>query len=197
MKRSALGVLMHSGWGVLVAVSGDADSFELLDRRRIVVADPEIPGTIQPYHHAAHLSLPESEKHLARCVASSTGLASMVISEVIRELAGRRYRVAGCAVLSASGRPLPPLEKILAAHPLIHTAEGEFFRQTIIRACEGLEIPVTAIRERDLEERAQKTFGTKGSRLQQKIATLGGAVSPPWTRDHKAAALSGLLLLQQ
>jgi len=187
---------MHSGWGVLVAVTRDADGLEVLDRRRIVVADPEAPGAIQPYHHAARLQLPESEKHLARCVATSTSLASVVLSEVIRELSERRYRVAGCAVLLASGRPLPPLEKILAAHPLIHTAEGEFFRRSVSLACESLKIPVTAIRERDLEECARIAFGKAASRLQQNIATLGSTIGPPWTRDHKAAVFAGLLLLQ-
>jgi hypothetical protein len=196
MKRAALGVVMHSGWGVLVAISRDADGLELLDRRRIVVADPEAPGAIQPYHHAAHLQLPESEKHLARCVAASTSLASVALSEVIRELSERHYRVVGCAVLLASGRTLPPLEKILAAHPLIHTAEGEFFRRTVILACESLKIPMSAIRERDLEERGRIAFGKTASRLQQDVATLGSTVGPPWTRDHKAAAFAGLLLLQ-
>jgi hypothetical protein len=48
MKRAALGVRMHSGWGVLVAVSGDADSVEVMDRRRIVATDPRIPGPPVP-----------------------------------------------------------------------------------------------------------------------------------------------------
>jgi len=42
---------------------------------------------------------------------------------------------------------------------LIHTAEGEFFRHAVRQACERLKIPVTAIRERDLEERAKVMFG--------------------------------------
>ena len=58
MKRAALGFRIHSGWGVLVAVSGDANSLEIMDRRRIVTADPSIPGAGQPYHHAASLSFP-------------------------------------------------------------------------------------------------------------------------------------------
>jgi hypothetical protein len=49
---------------VLIAVSGDAHSVELLDRRRVIVADPEVRGAIQPYHFAAQLELPEQEKHL-------------------------------------------------------------------------------------------------------------------------------------
>jgi hypothetical protein len=189
MKRAALGFQMHSGWGVLVAVAKDADSVTLLDRRRIVVADPQDHGAIQPYHFAAQLKPPEQEKHLARCAASSCQLAATAITEVLRELDERSHRIVGAAILLASGRPLPPLAKILAAHPLIHTAEGEFFRQAARKACEGLQIPVTAIPVRELDARA------KGNALQQSIAGLRRTVGPPWTKDHKSAALGAALLL--
>lgn len=190
MKRAALGFQMHSGWGVLVAVSQDANAVTLLDRRRIVVANPEERGAIQPYHFAAQLESSAQEKHLAQCAASSCQLAAAAIAEVIRELDERRHRVVGAAILFASGRPLPPLAKILGAHPLIHTAEGEFFRQAARQACEGLRIPVTAIRMRELDTKANQ-----GSALQRSIAGLGRTVGPPWTKDHKTAALAAALLL--
>jgi hypothetical protein len=190
MKRAALGFQMHSGWGVLVAVSQNANTVTLLDRRRIVVADPREHGAIQPYHFAAQLESALQEKHLAHCVASSCQLAAAAIAEVIRELEERHYRIVGAAVLLASGRPLPPLAKILAAHPLIHTAEGEFFRQAVRQACEGLQIPVTAIRMRELD-----AGGNKASALQRSIAGLGRTIGPPWTKDHKTAALAAALLL--
>jgi hypothetical protein len=190
MKRAALGFHMHSGWGVLVAISGEANSVELLDRRRIVVADSEVPGAIQPYHFAAQLEPAAQEKHLAHCASSSSRLAAKAIAEVIKELEGRHYRIVGAAILLASGRALPPLAKILAAHPLIHTAEGEFFRQAVHQACEGLQIPVTAIRVRELDVRANRA-----SKLQRSIDGLGRTVGPPWTKDHKTAALAAALLL--
>jgi hypothetical protein len=190
MKRAALGFHMHSGWGVLVAVSQDANSVTLLDRRRIVVADPEEHGAIQPYHFAAQLKPQDQEKHLAQCAASSCQLAAVAIAEVIRELEGRHCRIVGAAILLASGRPLPPLAKILGAHPLIHTAEGEFFRQAVRQACEGLQIPVTAIRMRELDAGENRV-----SKLQRSIAGLGRTVGPPWTKDHKTAALAAALLL--
>jgi hypothetical protein len=190
MKRAALGFHMHSGWGVLVAVAQDANSVTLLDRRRIVVADPEEHGAIQPYHFAAQLKPSEQESHLAHCAASSRQMAATAIAEVIRELEARHHRIVGAAILLASGRPLPPLVKILGAHPLIHTAEGEFFRQAVRQACEGLQIPVTAIRMPDLD-----TGTNKGSKLQASIAGLGRTVGPPWTKDHKTAALAAALLL--
>ena len=184
---------MHSGWGVLVAVS--LDPLELLARRRIVTADPEMPGAIQPYHFAAQLEPAEQQKHLSHCAASSCGLAVSSIGEVLSELNQRHYRIVGAAVLFAAGRPLPALEKILAAHPLIHTAEGEFFRQTAAKAFDGLRIPVTPIRERELDERAGAVFGNRASRVQASISNLGTTVGPPWTRDHKTAALAAALIL--
>ena len=189
MKYAALGVQMHSGWGVLVAVSGPPDAIEILARRRIVTADPEMPGAIQPYHYAMNLKLPESEKHLAKCAAASTRLAVAAIADLVKE-----FHIVGSAVLQASGRTLPSLEKILASHPLIHTAEGEFFRHTVSQAFEDLQITVTAIRQRDLEERAKSTFAS-ASRIQGTIASLGKTIGPPWTKDHKTAALAAALIL--
>jgi len=201
MKRAALGVRMHSGWGVMVAMAGDGASLEVLERRRIVVVDPKIAGGKQPYHHAARLALGEvglvgAERHLANCAAVSGRLAATVVEDLVRELSLRQYRVVACAVLLASGRALPSLEKILGAHPLIHTAEGEFFRNAVRRACEQMKIPVTAIPERDVEERARVVFGNVTSRLQQKIGSAGTLMGPPWTKDHKAAALAAATILK-
>ncbi len=134
MKRAAFGVQMHSGWGVLVAISGAPDAIEILARRRIVIAGPEMPGAIQPYHYAMNLKLPDSDKHLAKCAAASTRLAEEAVADLVKELNAHHFRIMGSAVLLASGRPPPPLEKILISHRLIHTAEGEFFRHTVSQA---------------------------------------------------------------
>jgi hypothetical protein len=195
MMRAAIGVRMHSGWGVLVAVSTGSNSVEVLDRRRIVTSDPSIPRAKQPYHYAAELGAAESEKHVAKCAAITERLTLLAVEEVMKELDARDYRIAGCAVLLASGRPLPSLQKILASHPLIHTAEGEFFRNAVRNVCERLNIPVTAIPEREVGERAKKAFGNAASRVQRIIANLGSSIGPPWTKDHKTAALAAAIIL--
>jgi hypothetical protein len=184
MKGAAMGVRAHSGWAALVAVAGKPGSVQILDRRRIVIADPKGPGANQPYHFAEKLELRAAEKHLASCAAVSERLALSAIRDVVQGLNG--YEIAGAAILLASGRPLPSLPNILASHALIHTAEGEFFRQIVRQACEGLGIRVTGIRERELGE---------GSALQQEIANLGKVVGPPWTQDQKMAALAAMMVL--
>jgi len=196
MKRTALGFRMHSGWGVLVAVSGDADSVEVIDRRRIAITDSAMPGANQPYHHAAKLEFAAAERYLADCAAVSERLALAAIEQVIREIEGRDFRIAGAAVILASGRPLPPLAKVLAAHPLIHTAEGQFFRNSIRNACERLKLSIEAIRERELEERGKTIFGNSASRVHLRIESAGKSIGPPWTKDQKIAALGALMILR-
>lgn len=196
MKHAALGFRLHSGWGVLVAISAPTNSVERIDRRRLLTADPNMPGAKQPYHYAASLSLSEAEKYLAKSAAASESLAFAAIGQVVRELEERDYRLLGSAVLLAAGRPLPSLAKILAAHSLIHWAEGEFFRNAVQHACERSKISVARIRECELDELIKTTFGDTGSRLQLRVASLGRSIGPPWTRDHKLATLAAAVVLR-
>jgi len=195
MKRAAIGVRMHSGWGALVAVANNPGMVEVLERRRVAVTIPGTPGANQPYHFAEKLQFAEAEKFLGNCFAASRRLALAAVREVVEELRGRQYRVIGSAVLLASGRPLPPLAKILASHALIHAAEGEFFREVFSKACADLELSVTGVRERDLDERVKTALGKAAARLRQQISAMGRSIGPPWTTDQKTAALAALVVL--
>ncbi len=195
MKRAAIGVRMHSGWGALVAVSNSGGTAEVIDRRRVTITVSGTPGANQPYHFAENLELPEAEKFLGNCFAASKRLALAAVQDVVGELRGRQYRVVGSAVLLASGRPLPPLSKILASHALIHAAEGEFFREAFSKACEDLDLSITEFRERNLDECIQTTFGKEATRMRQQVSALGRSLGPPWTKDQKTAALAALLVL--
>jgi hypothetical protein len=114
---------------------------------------------------------------------------------LLDELRGRHYRVVGSAVLLASGRPLPPLPKILGSHALVHAAEGEFFREAVWKGCQSLDLTVTGFRERDLDDRVRAAFGGAATRLGQQVSTLGRLLGPPWTKDQKTASLAALLVL--
>src|SRR5215469_9741 len=194
MKRAAFGIRVHSGWAVVVCVSGDPAAPEIVDRRRIVIVDSMMPGAKQPYHFAEKLGLEEAERHLQKCAAISQRLAVQAIREMLDGVTYRKYRVLGCAMLLSSGRALPSLQKILASHALIHTAEGEFFRNIISEACESCHIPVMGIRERELDKQADAIFGKGAARVRQHISNLGKTVGAPWTQDEKTAALAALMV---
>src|SRR5215469_17950013 len=155
MKNAGFGVRMHSGWGAVVCMSSHSDSPELIDRRRIVVIEPTMEGAKQPYHFAESLSLEQAEHHLHKCSEASRRLALKAVREMLEAVTARNYRVVGCAMLLASGRALPSLQKILASHALVHTAEGEFFRKVVREACERCRIPVVGVREHELNDRAK------------------------------------------
>src|SRR5207245_11300176 len=97
MKPSAIVILMHSCWGELVVVSNIAGAVEVIERRRVAITTPGTPGANQPYHFAENLELPEAEKFLGSCFATSKRLASVAVRDVVSELRGRRYRVVGSA----------------------------------------------------------------------------------------------------
>jgi hypothetical protein len=192
MKRAALGIRMHSGRGILVAVTETA---EIIDRRRIAIITDDIQGGKQPYHHAEKIGLPYAEKYLAGYILKCDRLACEELQRTTSELHSRGYQVATAALLLASGRTLPALPQILAAHPLIHTAEGELFRQAVRQGCESLSIPVMGYRERDLEANAKKSLANSSSKVLRQLASAGKSIGPPWTADHKSAALAAYLAL--
>jgi hypothetical protein len=170
----------HSGWAVIVAVADDVPVL----RRRIEIA----PGTgmraRQPYHAAAEMKLDAAQPFLLAAEAKSVQMASAAIREILAELQGRGYAVKRAAVLLGSGKPLPVLEKILAAHPLIHTAEGVFFRNVLRTACGGCHLAIQGIPEREV-----------APELLQKAASMGKVLGPPWTMDEKLSAAAALYIL--
>jgi hypothetical protein len=192
---AAIGIRVHSGWGALVAISGKTEAVEILERRRIEIIDPRVSGAAQPYHFAEKLEIREAEAHIEKCAAMAAMLALAGVREVVRNLRDRGYSVAGAAILLSSGRTLPVLEKIIASHPMIHTAEGEFFRRAFREAFETLRIAVTGIRERDLEARAAAAFGKAAPQVKKRIDGEGRDLGPPWTADQKTAALAATVVL--
>jgi len=196
MDKATIGITVHSGWGALVAVTSDSSGLKVLHRARVEITGGEIPGWKQPYHHAEKLDLLEARRYLEDCAIASSQLAVKALGDVVERLRTEKKRVIGSAILLASARRLPDLSAILNAHPLIHTAEGEFFRRIFWDACCQLEIPPAGFQLRDLGDCAAKVLGkaTK-ARLERNIQTLGKSIGAPWTSDHKNAALAASLVL--
>jgi hypothetical protein len=197
MQRAAIGIRVHSGWGALVVVSGGPGAEEIVDRRKIVVIDAKARGAAQPYHFAENMELPAAERHISQCSSRSARLALDALRQLADELRERDFKAVGSAILLSSARPLPDLDAILGSHALIHTAEGEFFRQAFRRSLQLLQIPVTGIRERDLEQRSQAVFGKNASPVRERIDALGRSLGPPWTVDEKTAALAAAIVLAE
>ncbi len=171
---AALGLRAHSGWAALVALGGSAASPEILDRRRIEMADD--PEAKQPYHAAEELPLAEARTLLDRFARVARERAAAGLGAALADLQTDGYDVVGAIVLTASGKPLPTLESILASHALIHTADGEHFRG-----------------EKALVAQAAKALGRAAPALQATVTAWGNPLGPPWTQDQKLSALAAWL----
>jgi len=202
MKSAAFGVRAHSGWAALVAVTGSVRAPEIPDRRRILLIDPSAPaakvpgrGPEQPYHVARELKPEEAQAYLARSAKIASQVARAALEEAAETLRSRGFRITGCGILLASGRSLPPLEKILASHPLIHTAEGEFFRDAVREACREMGIAVTGVREREVFDLAAQKFRFSAAKIKRQMEDLRRSAGRPWTADQKNASLAAFLAL--
>jgi hypothetical protein len=195
LATAALGFRVHSGWAAAVVVAGDLASPNVVARRRIEFAAPGIPGSKQPYHASERLELKEAEQFLQRCHESSVSLARKSIGDCILDADREGQKVASSGVLLGSGRTLGTLAAILASHALIHTAEGVFFRQVVVDACKHHEVPVTAVREKELLPRCENELHISQEALDRHVSSIGRIIGPPWRRDEKFAMLVAWLAL--
>jgi hypothetical protein len=162
----------------------------VVERRRIEIADPNIAGSKQPYHAAQGLSLKGAEALVSACAEASARLAAEAVREAIADARQKGYEISTSCILSGSGRSIPALGKILASHPLLHTAEGELFRNAIARACVNHGLPVVAVKEKEIMSRSQKDMGISGELIEQHLKRMGKAIGPPWRQDEKHASLA-------
>jgi hypothetical protein len=197
MQQAALGFRVHSGWTALVAVTLEKKSPLVLIRRKLQLVKIFSYTFRQPYHTAEKMPIPEAAEFVRGVESESRELARNGIREVQEELAGLEYKLSGFSLLLASGRELPEFEKILASHALIHTADGELFRDSLRRAAARCKLPVTAVKERDLLAVASKSLRLKPEVLTCRITDLGKSLGAPWTQDEKLSALAAWLTLVQ
>lgn len=192
---AALGVRAHSGWAALVVVAGTPQRPVVTARRRIVIADPAIPGSKQPYHAAEGWPLSKARHYLERCARRTKRLAARGVRDVLHEAQAGGQTLVGCGLLTASGRPMPALEHALSSHAMLHTAEGEFFRRALVEASEACRVRVSRIREKELFAQAAALLRMHAAGLQRRVTRLGRPLGPPWSQDEKRAALVAWIVL--
>jgi hypothetical protein len=194
-ERAALGCRAHSGWAALVAIAGPPRSPQVIDRRRIETCDASIRGSKQPYHAAEPLEFRDAEALLRQCARSTAQLSQRALRTALDDLRGLGYRVEYCALTLGSGRALPDLKSVLASHALIHTAEGEFYRDALAGAGRECGLKLCGVKEKQLYDCGAAHFQITPDELERRLSALGKPIGPPWTQDQKYAALVAWMAL--
>jgi len=195
MKRAAVGFRVHSGWAAMVAVAVADGEPVVLARERIHLVKTFRYKFRQPYHTAKMMSAARAGAFVARVRSQARRLAARAIRSLEGRLKVEGFKLAHCGLLVASGRALPPMQKILASHALIHTADGELFREALVHAGRKCGLRSVKIKEKELLKSASEVLRMKDTEIQKRIAQIGRPFGAPWSRDEKIASLAAWLAL--
>lgn len=158
-SRAAVGFSVHTGWAVAVVMAGPKP--QVLSRHKVILAKDDSARFV--FHQAA-----EKPKQAQKLIAASEKDAILRAKGFFEQLKRELPEHGLVVALPRPKKVLPELAKILAAHPLIHTAEGELFREAIARGAEqaGVEV-ITA---------------------EPGVDPAVGKMNPPWGKDQRSAA---------
>jgi hypothetical protein len=195
MKRAAVGFRVHSGWTALVAMSLEENSPRVLLRQRPHLVKKFTFEFRQPYHSAEKISPAEGRSFVSLVRNEARSLAYQTIRSAQACLREQGCELTRSSLLLASGRPLPALPQILVSHALIHSADGELFREALFHASKRCGVDAFTIKEANLLERASHVLRLQPEELVRHLVNLGAELGPPWTQDEKFAALAAWLSL--
>jgi hypothetical protein len=194
-KQAAIGFRVHSGWAAVVAVCVEKGAPLVLARQRVHLVETFTYEFRQPYHTAEKMLDGQAREFISRMQAEARRLAYRAIRELASRTQEQGVELTRCGLLLASGRPLPALEKILASHALIHTADGEHFREALLHASARRGLRDFRIKEKELLDRAENVLRLKGAALMRRVTELGRPFGSPWSQDEKFATIAAWLAL--
>jgi hypothetical protein len=195
VQNAAVGFRVHSGWSALTVVALEAGKPVVLCRKRMQLVETFSYTFRQPYHTAAKMPPEDAREFIASVKSQAQKMADASLRELQGEIQQGGLRLAAGALLQASGRALPALEAILGSHALIHTADGELFREALAEACARCGIALSRSKEKNLVAEAAQSLGATETALLKNVTELGRGFGAPWSQDEKFATLAAWLVL--
>ena len=188
---AALGFRVKSGWASAVLLAGPMQSPQVLDRRRALLSDPDVPESRQPYHAAMGLLEEDDAK-----IRQRSKVVQLVAARSVTELLNH-CRTAGHPICGAGlvvGSQIDPAS-IANPHIRAHALEGRLFRNVLQEALQAHGLSCHAVVERDAYTRAAATLERSESDLKRAVAALGRALGGPWRAEEKLATLAAWMAL--
>jgi len=191
--RVALGLKARTGRAALVAVGGDLNEPQLLERSQM----PLLPdGAWAPYHAAKGLDLSDARQSVRHSIASAQHLATSGIREAARRFVEAGNQLCGCGVLVGTGMPNWSTDEILAVHVRMHKAEGELFRDVLVAGARACNLELMTLPDKSALDVAATMLGLTRVQLDAQLVTLGRQAGAPWGKDQKEAAAAALVVLK-
>jgi hypothetical protein len=192
MNTVSIGLKARTGKAIVVVLSGPAVSPRVVTRTELVVTDPNIPATSQPYHEVMDLPWDEATEAVKPLTAAIEKVAAAALSRVVRDLRAAGLKVSAVGIAGSADRVL---EKIGNQHIRAHAAEGILFRQVLESATKANRLRKRTFAEKDLEDLAALELGFTVAKLKQYLGEIGRSAGPPWRTEQRIAAIAAWLTL--
>jgi hypothetical protein len=189
---AAIGLKARTGRAIAVVLSGPANAPQLIKRSELILTDPRLPATFQPYHEVMDLPWKESEKKVSPFVRAIEKVAANALAELIHELRAQGLAVSGVGIVGSADRDL---SKIGNYHIRAHAAEGLLFRQVLESAAQTNKLAHRSFVEKTLLAQAASERHRTVAQLNKQLKSIGEFAGPPWRSDQRIAATAAWLVL--
>jgi hypothetical protein len=177
MSRTSvrLGWRCHSGWAVMVVAAGTPAAPRILARERVQLVDEPLPR--MPYHaiQAWELSTGDGKTLIGKVRRAATKVTKKAVKD---------FDLETVAVVGKVRNVPDDLQRILAAHALLHAAEGALYEEVLLDAAARADLPAVLVEERAIE-------------ISAALDAAGKKLGPPWQKDHKLAASAALIAVNE
>lgn len=190
-RRAALGVAVHNGWAILVTIDADGRRPAVVDRRRVELIAPDVPGN--PFHHEGlRLPLSEAAAAVERSRASALAHARDALAALVKALPLSRIE----AIALPEPRKVPEqLADVLASGNVVYVADRHMYEVALSSAAASLRLPVVR-HPRDHEyASAAASLDVREATVRKYLDGLRVSLGPPWQKDHRAAAAAAIGVL--
>ena len=169
MSGVRLGWRCHSGWAVMVVADGTPATPRVLARERVQLVDEPLPRMAYHAIEADGLALNDGQALIGKVRRAATAAAAKAMKAAVKESGVESVGVVGKV------RNVPDdLRRILAAHALLHAAEGALYEEALLDAATRAGLDALLVEERTIE-------------IPAALDRLGKELGPPWQKDHKLA----------
>lgn len=188
----ALGLKTRTGRAVAVGLCGPAAAPQVIKRTELILTDPSIPATFQPYHEVMELPWKESEKKVKPFVRAIERVAAKALAQLVHELRSEGLEIVGVGIAGSADRDL---SKIGNFHIRAHAAEGLLFRHVLESAAQSNKLSHHSFIEKSLQTQAAAELRCTATKLNNYLTALGRSAGPPWRVDQRIAATAAWLTL--
>lgn len=192
LTPTGLGFRVKSGWAMAVLLTGPSSAPTLVKCAPVLLSDPKIPESKQPYHAA--LELPEKAgkvvtEKLRKVVRDA---AKRSVKDLLEQATAAGYEVSAAALVVGS---LVDPASLHNEHIRAHGLEGQLFRTALEDAFRAQDISCHVLLEKDAYAAAAPALRKTPGDARRVIAALGEWHEGSWRAEEKLAALAAWMAL--